>query len=82
MRSPALCDDLFQPLLRRLHPRLELRVGVLPQLDELGPFDLYGYGQASFNSESKWDGLDEFYIQEYDAESDSIRVVEAVVVDR
>jgi len=51
-------------------------------LDELGPFDLYGYGQASFNSESKWDGLDEFYIQEYDAATDTIEVLEAVVVDR
>jgi hypothetical protein len=44
-------------------------------LDELGPVDLYGYGQASFDSESKWDGLDEFYLQVYDAASDSISVI-------
>ena len=52
-------------------------------LDELGPFDLFGYGQASFDSESKWDGLDEFYLQEYDAASDVISVVgDPIVVDR
>lgn len=51
-------------------------------LDELGPFDLYGYGQATFNSADKWDGLDEFFIQEYVAATDSIEVLEAVVVDR
>jgi hypothetical protein len=51
-------------------------------LDDLGPFDLYGYGQASFDSESKWDGLDEFYIQQYDAATDTIEVLEAVVVER
>ena len=52
-------------------------------LDELGPFDLFGYGQASFDSESKWDGLDEFYLQEYDAASDAISVVgDPIVVDR
>lgn len=51
-------------------------------LDELGPFDLYGYGRASFNSVDKWDGLDEFFIQEYDAATDTIEVLEAVIVDR
>jgi hypothetical protein len=52
-------------------------------LDELGPVDLYGYGQASFDSESKWDGLDEFYVQVYDAASDSISVVgDPIIVDR
>jgi hypothetical protein len=52
-------------------------------LDELGPVDLYGYGQASFGSESKWDGLDEFYVQEYDAASDAISVVgDPIIVDR
>ena len=54
----------------------------LAALDELGPFDLYGYGQASFRSADKWDGLDEFFIQEYDAATDTIEVLEAVVVDR
>ena len=52
-------------------------------LDELGSFDLFGYGQASFDSESKWDGLDEFYLQVYDAASDSISVIgDAIIVDR
>ncbi|MGI9602693.1 MAG: ABC transporter substrate-binding protein [Acidimicrobiales bacterium] len=52
-------------------------------LDELGPFDLYGYGQASFGSEAKWDGLDEFFIQEYEFETETIAIVgEAIVVDR
>lgn len=52
-------------------------------LDELGPFDLYGYGQGSFRSDDKWDGLDEFYIQEYDATTDSIQVVsDPIVVSR
>ena len=52
-------------------------------LDELGSFDLFGYGQASFDSESKWDGLDEFYLQVYDAASDSISLVgDPIIVDR
>jgi len=52
-------------------------------LDELGPVDLYGYGQASFDSESKWDGLDEFFLQVYDAETDAISVIgDPIVVDR
>jgi len=52
-------------------------------LDELGPVDLYGYGQASFRSDDKWDGLDEFFLQEYDVETDSIVVVgDPIVVDR
>lgn len=52
-------------------------------LDELGPVDLYGYGQASFDSESKWDGLDEFYLQVYDFASDAISVEgDAIIVDR
>ena len=51
--------------------------------DELGPVDLYGYGQASFRSEDKWDGLDEFHIQEYDFATDAIRIVgDPIVVDR
>ncbi len=52
-------------------------------LDELGPVDLYGYGQASFRSDDKWDGLDEFFLQVYDAETDAIVVVgDPIVVDR
>jgi len=52
-------------------------------LDQLGPVTLHGYGQASFNSESKWDGLDEFYVQEYDFATDEISLVgEAIVIDR
>ena len=52
-------------------------------LDELGPVDLHGYGQASFDSESKWDGLDEFYLQVYDAASDTISVVgDPIIVER
>jgi hypothetical protein len=52
-------------------------------LDELGPFDLKGYGQASFSSETKWDGLDEFYLQVYDYETDSIQFEgDAIIIDR
>ena len=52
-------------------------------LDELGPVELHGYGQASFDSESKWDGLDEFYLQVYDAATDMISVVgDPIIVDR
>ena len=52
-------------------------------LDVLGPVDLNGYGRATFDSESKWDGLDEFFVQQYDAGADAIDVVgDAVVVDR
>nr|NIR38385.1 hypothetical protein [Actinomycetota bacterium]NIS32978.1 hypothetical protein [Actinomycetota bacterium]NIT96572.1 hypothetical protein [Actinomycetota bacterium]NIU20266.1 hypothetical protein [Actinomycetota bacterium]NIU67917.1 hypothetical protein [Actinomycetota bacterium] len=54
----------------------------LAALDRLGPFDLYGYGLATYASDRKWDGLDEFFIQVYDAVSDSIEVLEPVVVDR
>jgi hypothetical protein len=52
-------------------------------LDDLGPVELYGLGQGTFDSESKWDGLDEFYLQVYDAATDSI-VIEGdpVVVER
>ena len=51
-------------------------------LDELGPIQLYGLGQATFSSE-KWDGLDEFYILVYDAATDSV-VIEGdpIIVDR
>ncbi|MDG2029158.1 MAG: ABC transporter substrate-binding protein [Acidimicrobiales bacterium] len=52
-------------------------------LDELGPVELLGYGQASFTSAGKWDGLDEFYLQEYDVETDSLQIIgDAIVVDR
>ena len=52
-------------------------------LDELGPFELLGYGSASFTSEGKWDGLDEFYLQQYDVATDTLqRIGEAVVIDR
>ena len=52
-------------------------------LDELGPIRLHGYGQASYGSESKWDGLDEFYIQIYDAETDSIVIEgDALIIER
>ena len=52
-------------------------------LDELGPVELYGLGQGSFDSESKWDGLDEFYLQVYDAATDSINVEgDPIVIER
>ena len=52
-------------------------------LDELGPFRLHGYGQASYNSESKWDGLDEFYIQVYRSETDTIEILgDAIIIER
>ena len=52
-------------------------------LDELGLFELIGIGQATFSSDSKWDGLDEFYLQTYDYESDSILLGdESIIVDR
>jgi hypothetical protein len=51
-------------------------------LDDLGPVVLDGYGQASFRSEDKWDGLDEFFLQIYDAETDSITIGDPIVVDR
>lgn len=39
--------------------------------------------RASFESESKWDGLDEFSRQQYDHDTDSIVVVgELIIVDR
>ena len=44
---------------------------------------MLGYGQASFTSAGKWDGLDEFYLQEYDVETDSLQIIgDAIVVDR
>ncbi|MEM7140676.1 MAG: ABC transporter substrate-binding protein [Actinomycetota bacterium] len=52
-------------------------------LDELGAVELYGYGDATFSSDGKWDGLDEFYLQEYDLETDSLVIVgDPIVVDR
>lgn len=52
-------------------------------LDELGPIELPGYGQMSFTSAGKWDGLDEFVVQEYDAATDQIVIVgDPIVVDR
>ncbi|MCH7790222.1 MAG: hypothetical protein IH940_12395 [Acidobacteria bacterium] len=52
-------------------------------LDELGPVELHGYGQASFNSASKWDGLDEFYVQQYNFDTDSIEIIgDPIIVDR
>ena len=51
-------------------------------LDDLGPVVLDGYGLASFRSEDKWDGLDEFFLQIYDAETDSITIGDPIVVDR
>jgi len=52
-------------------------------LDELGTVDLHGYGQASFTSDRKWDGLDEFYLQEYNVENDTLDAIgDAIIVDR
>ena len=52
-------------------------------LDDLGEFDLVGFGQASFRSEDKWDGLDEFTIQEYNAEAAAIEIIgEPIIVVR
>lgn len=52
-------------------------------LDEIGPVELFGYGLANFTSGGKWDGLDEFYLQEYDAETETLeRVGDAIVVER
>ncbi|MDE0579356.1 MAG: ABC transporter substrate-binding protein [bacterium] len=52
-------------------------------LDQLGPFELIGVGQATYNSDSKWDGLDEFYLQTYDYETDSILIGdESIIIDR
>jgi hypothetical protein len=51
-------------------------------LDQLGPVSLNGYGQASFASDGKWDGLDEFYLQEYDFASDSIEAGDSFTVER
>ena len=53
----------------------------LAAVDELGSIELNGYGQA-FYSSTKWDGLDEFWIQEYDAASDSVILGASVVIDR
>ncbi|MCY3634677.1 MAG: hypothetical protein OXH23_03600 [bacterium] len=39
--------------------------------------------QVTYNSDSKWEGLDEFYLQTYDYESDSILLGdESIIVDR
>jgi hypothetical protein len=52
-------------------------------LDEIGPVQLNGYGEASFDSASKWDGLNEFYLQEYDFEQDLIELIgDSIVVER
>ncbi len=52
-------------------------------LDELGPIKLHGYGRATYTAESKWDGVDEFYIQQYDATANAIEVVgDPIITDR
>lgn len=52
-------------------------------LDELGPVTLYGSGQGSLRSADKWDALDEFYIQQYNAAADTIELIgDPVVLDR
>ena len=52
-------------------------------LDELGPIDLHGYGIANFTSDGKWDGLDEFYLQEYDSATETLEVIgDPIIVDR
>jgi hypothetical protein len=53
----------------------------LSALDELGSIELNGYGQASYSS-TKWDGLDEFWIQEYDAGADAIILGASIIIDR
>ena len=69
--------------LTRAYPANISTIGFLAALDDLGPVDLHGYGQASFASAGKWDGLDEFHIQEYDFELDSISLIgDPIVVDR
>jgi len=55
----------------------------LEALDELGPVRLNGYGQASFRSADKWDGLDEFSIQEYDFATDTVNEIgDSIIVER
>ena len=50
-------------------PRVDLEKGDAPE--------------SSFDSESKWDGNDEFYLQEYVEATDSFVVVaDAILVDR
>ncbi|MDG2029185.1 MAG: ABC transporter substrate-binding protein [Acidimicrobiales bacterium] len=52
-------------------------------LDELGPVELHGLGSASFTSAGKWDGLDEFYLLEYDAGTESLLTIgDPIVVTR
>lgn len=52
-------------------------------LDEIGTVELPGIGRASFDSESKWDGNDEFVLQEYNASLDAIESEgEPIIVDR
>lgn len=52
-------------------------------VDELGPVDLHGYGEAHFRSDGKWDGLDEFYLQRFNVETGETEVVgDPIVVER
>ncbi|MEZ5165023.1 MAG: hypothetical protein R2695_00530 [Acidimicrobiales bacterium] len=55
----------------------------LEALDELGTVELYGLGQASFTSAGKWDGLDEFSLQVYDAATGTLQPEgDPIIVDR
>ena len=54
-------------------------------LDQIGPIEYPGWGQASYRAD-KWDGLDTFYLQEFDStigDDGGIRVVgDPIVVER
>ena len=54
-------------------------------LDEIGPIEYPGLGQANYRTD-KWDGLDTFFLQEFDStigEDGGIRVVgDPIVVER
>lgn len=48
-------------------------------LDDLGPIQLYGLGQASFRSSDKWDGQDEFYLYRWNEAADEIETIEGPI---
>ena len=58
---------------------------LIAALDEIGPVEYPGLGQANYRGD-KWDGLDTFYLQEFDAslgDKGGVKVIgEPIVVDR
>lgn len=55
----------------------------LAALDELGPVQIYGYGQGTFRSTDKWDGNDEFYLQAYNAETNEVEAIgDGILIER